>query len=111
MRLGLCLLFAFAVALPVVAHAGGCPPPGWDKARLQALKAARFEIGDDAARNRLANGLLDCLASPDPQLRDGIGFEAWQTWLRGGRLDEATRRAALARLQSQLAGTADRRGF
>jgi hypothetical protein len=79
-----------------------CPPPGWDAAKLGALKQDKFAIADARDRARLANGLLDCLASPDPRMRDGIAFEAWSTWLRGGQLDEATRRAALQRLQEGL---------
>ena len=109
MRICLPLLFALALAAPAARAA--CPPAGWDAPKLQALKESNFVVEDADARTKLANGLLDCLASPDPSLRDGIAFEAWQTWLRAGQLDEATRRAALGRLQSQLAGTKDRRGF
>lgn len=95
----------------VAAHAA-CPPAGWDVAALQALKADQFAVQDPAARTALATGLLDCLAHPDPELRDGVAFEAWSTWLRGGQLDEATRRAALVRLQAAIAPSrADAAGF
>ena len=47
--------------------------------------------------------MLPCLAAPDPALRDGIAFDAWSTWLRGSALDQPTRLAALARLQSRIA--------
>ena len=76
--LPLLLLAAFS-ASPAQAE---CPPPGWDLARLQSLKANKLEI-DAAERDRLARGLLDCLASPDPELRDGIAYGAWALWLRG----------------------------
>jgi len=89
----------------------GCPPTGWSAERLQELKAEKFVLEDGAERTRLANGLLDCLAAPDPALRDGIAFEAWTTWLRADELDEPTRRAALQRLQAQLAGAGDGAGF
>jgi hypothetical protein len=103
MRITLPLLFALALNAPGV-HAE-CPPAGWNAAKLQALKEQEFVVPEASKRTMLANGLLDCLASPDPSLRDGIAFEAWSTWLRSDQLDEATRRAALLRLQSQL--TAD----
>jgi hypothetical protein len=110
MRIHLCLLVALVLAVP--AARAGCPPAGWDAAKLQALKADRFAIADPGRRERLASGLLDCLSNPDPALRDGIAFEAWSTWLRSDQLGEATRRSALHRLQSQLVERGgDKRGF
>jgi hypothetical protein len=101
MRLSkLSLLTVLVLAAPV-AHAE-CPPAGWDAERLQALKADKFALADAKQRNALARGLLDCLASPDPMLRDGIAFEAWAYWLRGDALDAETRRLALARLQAAI---------
>ena len=75
-----------------------CPPPGQQRASLEALKTAGFEIADDARRQSLALALLPCLADPDPRLRDGIAFEAYYTWLRADRLDAGTRMELLARL-------------
>jgi hypothetical protein len=94
------------------ARADGCPPAGWDAARLQELKAGQFVVDHDRERARLALGLLDCLGDADPDLRDGIAFEAWSTWLRGGLLVLGTRRAALARRQPAVAPAgADAAGF
>jgi hypothetical protein len=59
--------------------AAACPPPGWDEAALEVLRAARFELADDARREALAEDLLDCLADPRPWLRDAIAFEALPT--------------------------------
>jgi hypothetical protein len=90
----------------------GCPPPGHDRAALEALKAKGFEIADDAHRQAVALALLPCLADPEPQLRDGIAFEAYYTWLRADRLDLATRTELLARLGTHLqAEPVDRGGF
>lgn len=61
-----------------------CPPAGWDDASLDRLKAARFELNDDARRDVLTRQLLDCLADPRPRLRDEIAFEALSSWLRAG---------------------------
>ena len=89
-----------------------CPPAGHDRAALEALKATTFEIADDARRQALALALLPCLADPDPGLRDGLAFEAYSTWLRGNRLDVATRTELLTRLGAMIEpGQADRDGF
>lgn len=105
----LAALACAAVAQPVLA---ACPPPGQDRASLEALKTAGFEIADDARRQSLALALLPCLADPDPRLRDGIAFEAYYTWLRADRLDVATRTDLLARLGVLIQPEpVDREGF
>ena len=106
----LLILLAAAFAAPVVEAA--CPPEGWDAEKLAALKAGKFVVDDGAERAKLAAGLLDCLGDPDPGLRDGIAFEAWNTWSRAGLLDDDTRRAALQRLMPQLVASdpADEQG-
>jgi hypothetical protein len=61
-----------------------------DAATLRAWSAdatapsARFE--------QLAPELADCLASPDPQRRDALGFEVLSAWMRAGRLPPTTLR-------------------
>ena len=97
--LGLALALAGSQALA----ATSCPPEGWSRDDLQTLKAGDFKVQTDDRRARLALGLLDCLASPDPALRDGIAFEAWSTWLRADQLDVATRSAALEQLLPRIA--------
>jgi hypothetical protein len=92
--------------------AAACPPPHYDRAALEALKTSKFEIAGDEARQALALALLPCLAHPDPELRDGIAFEAYSTWLRANRLDVATRTTLLARLEAMIApDQTDRDGF
>lgn len=96
------------VAAPVPAP--GCPPAGWDRAKLDALKAAEFEIADVGERQAFAKGITACLASPDPALRDGIAFEALTHMLRGKQLDDTTKRALLVDLEARLEA-ADPQGF
>ena len=79
-----------------------CPPEGTDAASLQLLKQQQFVLEDAGARDALALGLVDCLGSPDPALRDGIAFEGLTAWLRGKQLDETTRRALRTRLYALL---------
>lgn len=83
---------AMGLALPAAA---ACPPNGFDADGLADLKSAGFVVEDRLPRQALALAIVDCLADPDPALRDGIAYEALTTWLRGDALDEDTRRALL----------------
>lgn len=87
-----------------------CPPEGASASSLQLLKQHAFDVEEAAARNALALGLLGCLASPDPQVRDGIAYEALTAWLRGDRLEVGIRRELRDRLYPML-GEADEAGF
>lgn len=84
------------------AAAAACPPPDRDAAALIALKAADFEMPNAAAREAMAFALIDCLASPDPALRDGIAYEGLQRWLRAKAFAPETLRALRTRLFAQL---------
>jgi len=101
------LLLAAALSVPMTASgaAGPCPPDGLTRAQLSELRGAKWEVSGDARREALAVGLLGCLADPDPALRDEIGFEALQSWMRADKLGapalHTIRRSLLARLQEQ----------
>ncbi|TWI01023.1 uncharacterized protein DUF2785 [Luteimonas cucumeris] len=101
--IALCLLSAPALAQT-------CPPAGWDEASLQALKASKFVLSDAAERRKLADGLLACLGDPDPELRDGIAYDALAQWLRAGDFDAAALRSQRDRLYAMLDGN-DVQGF
>jgi hypothetical protein len=106
------LLWIVATGSPAFAGELVCPPPDHDRETLSALKAQKFEVSDDARRNALALALVGCLADPDPGLRDGIAYEAYNTWLRAAKLDAATRAALLKDLGAALdPGAADTAGF
>jgi hypothetical protein len=106
------LLATFSCLAAAQSLAAACPPPGHERASLEALKISGFEMADDSQRQALALALLPCLADPDPRLRDGIAFEAYYTWLRAKRLDAATRTQLLDRLGAMLeAAEPDRDGF
>lgn len=79
-----------------------CPPAGWDRARLDALKADGFEIADANARTTFATSIVDCLGVNDAALRDGIAFEALTQMLRGRQLSDDTMRALLVDLTARL---------
>ncbi len=80
-----------------------CPPRGYDRAALDALKANGWSIEDDDRRNALALALAACLGSPDPTMRDGIAYEAFFTWLRTGALSVETMLALEVDLETHLA--------
>lgn len=105
---------AVLAALLVASSArAACPPAGETLASLQALKAARWQLApDDASRREaLALGLVDCLASPDPALRDGLAFEGLSAWMRGKQLPPPALQAIRTRLLAMLAEPADAEGF
>jgi hypothetical protein len=57
---------------------------------LKAAAGADWKVADDGVRQALAVASLDCLADPDPLLRDTLAFSALQAWMRGGQLQMAT---------------------
>lgn len=99
---------AFAAALFWGAGtAQACPPAGWDRARLESLKAASFEIANTGERERFAEAVVACVASADPFLRDGVAFEALSHMFRKEQLGDAVKiriaRELLRRLASREA--------
>ncbi len=91
-----------------------CPPAGMDKTALLSLKAREFELAVDAAmaRDALAGELIDCLDHADPELRDGIAYEALTIWMRAGLLDALALRRIHSRLMARLrADSPDSQGF
>jgi hypothetical protein len=98
-------------AVPCVA-AAVCPPEGWTRESLSTLKSQNFVVADATQRQALALGLLDCLADPDPELRDSVAFEAISRWLRSDALDLTTRSRMLPLLEIKLqADSPDDLGF
>lgn len=88
-----------------------CPPGTTTKLALQILKQVEWKVADDNARQALALALLDCLASPDPELRDGVAFDAISHWARAQALTPATLRSIRTTLLPRLLPDADPDGF
>jgi hypothetical protein len=57
----------------------------------------------EAPPDELALSLLSCLGSPNPELRDRIGYELFTYWLRGEKLGDEIRRMLLVELSSMMA--------
>lgn len=79
-----------------------CYAGGWTKAQLLDLKSRQFAIADDSYRNQMALQLLNCLAVSDPQVRDGVAYEALFTWMRADKLDTAVLLNMHSRLLARL---------
>lgn len=108
----LCLAAVILALAPAAAwgQPTPCPPAGWTVAQLQALKKDGFKIADTAARQQLAQAITACLADPNPDLRDGVAFEALTVWMRAALLDAPTLRMLRDDLYNKI-GQADARGF
>lgn len=88
---GLCIVAGVTGCQTIAdSSASTCNPLGLDKESLLVLKAAEFIIPDAPRRHSFALELVSCLGDPDPQIRDGIAYEAFVTLLRGKQLDSAT---------------------
>ncbi len=82
--------------------AGACIPEGYDRGWLDELKAKEFRLAEAGERSFLALGIVECLASPDPALRDGIAYEALAAMMRRGELTDEDLRALRDRLYDLL---------
>jgi len=63
-----------------------CQTGKWHKSSFAQLKENNFVLESQKEKEALALQLLNCLASPDPEIRDGFAFEILSHWLRGGQL-------------------------
>ena len=93
------------------AAGASCPPGTTTKLALQVLKQVEWKVDDDNARQALALALLDCLASPDPELRDGVAFDAIAHWARAKALTPATLQSIRTTLLPRLLPDADGNGL
>jgi uncharacterized protein DUF2785 len=111
-RRGCSAVLAAALALSSLAGAAEprCPPDGFDRAALLDLRKQHFVITDDARRSALARALIGCLSSPDSELRDKIGYEAYAYWRIGKALDHDTWSLVESSLLAVLDGRDDEAG-
>jgi YD repeat-containing protein len=61
-----------------------CGKGSVDKAFWQSIKNSSYSVPSGQNANALARVLVGCLASPDPELRDALGYEIFSRWIRGG---------------------------
>ncbi|MFZ6799565.1 DUF2785 domain-containing protein [Undibacterium sp. Di24W] len=98
--------YRFAVTSILLSYSAvafaSCPPDGKTQENLLVLKESKWQIADAQQRQQSALNLLDCLASPDPQLRDEIAFEALSFWMRSELLTTETIQTIRQQLQAQI---------
>lgn len=70
----------------------------WWPIREQAATA-------DLPADDLAIELISCLGSPNPELRDGMGYELFTYWLREKKLSDETRMSLLDELSARMSNS------
>ena len=99
MRSAAPLLLAAALAFPAVAQ-----PAAHDKAFWTGLAGKEFAVPEGESAAALALEAADLLSSPDPALRDGVGYEALARWVyRDGLVPPADLEKLRLKLQAGLA--------
>jgi len=104
-RCSFALLFATALVSLVSYSAAHAAVPSCSDAET-ALQHWR-PIKDDLAAsveqaNKLTPELVDCLGSPNPELRDGIAYELLTYWLRNDALNHTTQFRLLESLTANM---------
>jgi len=92
-----CWTLVVGVCSTAPAHAA-CPPQSVPAATLSAAQPPV----DPQLRNRTTEALIACLASPDPALRDTLGYETLQRWLRSGAFSPSELGILRAQLYAML---------
>ncbi len=87
------------VVLPLVCAAAAVADSGHPASFWHGLKEAQFRIGPDQSAAALATEAAGLLGSTDPEMRDGIGYEALAAWVYRDQLLNAPQ---LQLLQAQL---------
>ncbi len=73
-KLGKQLAAVSLLLLTIGVGRAACPPAGLDRAGLVKLKEEGFQVADPSGRERLLLDMVDCLADPDPAVRDAIAY-------------------------------------
>ncbi len=91
-------ILSLLLALPAAAG-----PPGHDRAFWLGLATKDFAVPEGESAGALALEAADLLSSPDPALRDGIGYEALARWVyKDGLVPPADLERLRLRLQAGL---------
>ncbi len=77
----------FVIAEDFKVDASKCFANGWDKSRFLALREAEFDASQSDI-NLLIEQLQHCLANTNPEVRDGVAYEAYFTWLRANKVSK-----------------------
>ncbi len=78
-----------------------CFDNGWSKDKLITLKQSGF-VTTEKETHGLLQQLQHCLAVRDPQIRDGVAYEAYLNWLRAGKVSGAQLVAVFDKMTTAL---------
>ncbi|WP_085299819.1 DUF2785 domain-containing protein [Cognaticolwellia mytili] len=67
-----------------------CYTNEWNQQALLDLATRKFNIESDVERNELALQLVNCLAVPQSNIRDGVAYAGLSAWLRSNQLPQNT---------------------
>ncbi|MBK9090929.1 MAG: DUF2785 domain-containing protein [Holophagales bacterium] len=91
------------VLLLLLSMPAAAGPSGHDRAFWMALAAKDFAVPEGESAGALALEAADFLSSPDPALRDGVGYEALARWVyKDGLVPSADLERLRLRLQAGL---------
>lgn len=75
-----------------------------EEAALAYWRPIKAQAADESMpADSLAIELVSCLGSPNPELRDGTGYELFTYWLREQKISDETRHVLLEKLSAELA--------
>jgi hypothetical protein len=100
--IGVVLGFVLVGWLARAQTSADCGKGSVDKAFWQGIKNNGFSVPSGQSADVLARVLVGCLASSDPELRDGLGFEIFSRWIRGGTISNAGLRELARTLGANL---------
>ncbi len=87
--------------------AESCLSPSWNNNALIQLKQDNFVVTDTQIKQQLLMQLMNCLASPDPELRDELAYTGISQWLRENSFTPDVYLTLFNRLVSVLTQTVD----
>jgi hypothetical protein len=84
--LALVLVLGFGVTRVAGQAEVSCPKGAMNKTFFQGIVQNNFAAPSNVTADEVATVLMECLASPDSELRDTYGFEILTRWIRRGVL-------------------------
>jgi hypothetical protein len=104
---GAALAAIFLVQIPFVAIAAGADCRDTDSALDYWRPIHEQARNSNEPADSLALELIPCLGSPNPELRDRIGYELFTYWLRSEKLTDSTRHTLLRNLRATMMAPPD----
>ncbi|RIH76714.1 hypothetical protein Mterra_03844 [Calidithermus terrae] len=79
-----------------------CIGGSMDRLFWLGIKNSGYAVPQGQSADALSHNLLACLASPDPELRDGFGYAILTRWFRAGQVSNPALKGIAARLTQNL---------